>query len=169
MNKRNIGIAIVAALAVLGLGLWGALGLDGKESADGARVALGTAQETPTVEVWKGANCGCCGKWIEHMEAAGFEVKVHEVADIRPIKVEKGIPPQLATCHTAEVGGYLVEGHVPVDAIQRLLKEQPDVAGIGVPGMPIGSPGMETPGRPAEHYSVLAFTEDGSTSVYERY
>ncbi|MFO7589169.1 MAG: DUF411 domain-containing protein [Gemmatimonadota bacterium] len=170
MNKRNIAVATVAALSVAGLGLWGALRLDGNEVGSGeARGTLGTtAASMPSIEVWKGPRCDCCDKWIEHLQDAGFDVKVHEVANVAAVKVEKGIPPQLSTCHTAEVGGYLVEGHVPADAIQRLLKEKPDVAGLAVPGMPIGSPGMEEPGRPAERYSVVSFTKDGSVAVFER-
>ncbi len=90
----------------------------------------------------------------------------HEVADLAPIKAQHGVTDELAGCHTAVVEGYVVEGHVPADVVKRLLAERPDVVGITVPGMPIGSPGMETPDRPAEPYDVLTFDEDGRTTVF---
>lgn len=87
-------------------------------------------------------------------------------AQIDEVKRRLGVPPALAACHTAEVGGYIVEGHVPADVIRRMLDEKPQIVGIAVPGMPVGSPGMEMPGRPAQRYDVIAWTADGSTSVY---
>jgi hypothetical protein len=118
-------------------------------------IAQGTA-----ITVHKDPNCGCCTFWVQHMRDAGFSVRVEETADIASVRARLGIPPRLAGCHTAEVGGYLVEGHVPADAIRRLLSETPDAKGIAVPGMPVGSPGMES-GHPPQPYTVILFGADG--------
>ena len=120
------------------------------------------------VTVYKSPSCGCCGKWVDYLRANGFEVKTVDLDDLTEIKAASGVPLQLQTCHTAVVGGYVVEGHVPVDALERLLKEQPKIAGIGVPGMPIGSPGMEVPGAKAQPYDVIAWDKTGKTSVYAK-
>ncbi len=125
--------------------------------------------EDATLEVWKTSTCGCCGKWVDHMREAGFEVVAHDVSqrELTAVKVEKGITPELASCHTAVIGGYVVEGHVPAEDLKRLLAERPvDVQGIAVPGMPIGSPGMEDPTRPADEYDVVTFTSSGDTEVF---
>jgi hypothetical protein len=102
--------------------------------------------------------------WVAHLEQNGFEVRTTDVPSVAPVKRQAGLPRGLASCHTALVDGYVVEGHVPADDIKRLLAERPDVRGIAVPGMPIGSPGME--GRHPQPYDVLAFDEDGSFSVF---
>lgn len=125
------------------------------------------AAAAPVLTVYKSPTCGCCKSWIDHVKAAGFTVEVHDVDNLSDIKADAGIPATTRSCHTAIVGGYAIEGHVPAATIQRLLKEKPAVAGIAVAGMPVGSPGMEVPGQPAEKYDVLAFKADGSTSVYE--
>jgi hypothetical protein len=119
----------------------------------------------PKVTVYKSPACGCCVKWVEHMRAAGFEVAVSDMQDVSPVKERLGVGPSLASCHTAEVGGYAVEGHIPADDVKRLLKEKPKVAGIAVPGMPLGSPGMEVGSR-KDPYQVLAFAKDGTTQVF---
>jgi hypothetical protein len=119
--------------------------------------------------VYKTETCGCCGKWVDHMVEAGFDVEVHPVSqqELTAVKAEKGVTPDLASCHTAEIGGYVVEGHVPADDLKRLLAEKPgSVKGIAVPGMPIGSPGMEDPDRPADAYDVVTFTASGETEVF---
>lgn len=119
------------------------------------------------ITVYKSPACGCCGKWIEHLQAAGFQVKVMETPDANEliaVKERHGITPQLAACHTALVGDYVVEGHVPADVIKKMLAEHPAIRGIAVPGMPVGSPGMEGPAP--QHYDVLAFDAAGHTSVY---
>ncbi len=115
--------------------------------------------------VYKSPACGCCSKWAEHLEAAGFKVSTKDVRDMTAVKAEHGITAQLASCHTAIIDGYVVEGHVPADAIMRMLDERPDIAGLAVPGMPIGSPGME--GAIVEKYDILAFDENGDTQIYE--
>jgi hypothetical protein len=117
------------------------------------------AAEPVEVHVYKSPDCGCCTKWIDHLRAGGFAVRATDVPDVTPIKLENGVPIRLAACHTAIVGGYLVEGHVPAADIRRLLRERPDIGGLAVPGMPIGSPGME--GASPEPYQVLAFGPRG--------
>ena len=101
-----------------------------------------------------------------HLRAKGFPVEARDTRDLGAVKRAHGVPPEVASCHTAVVEGYVVEGHVPADVIDRLLRERPAVAGLAVPGMPIGSPGMESPGRPPERYQVLAFDRTGKTTVY---
>ena len=113
------------------------------------------AQAGATVEVWKSPNCGCCSMWVDHLRENGFEVTAHEVDDIAAIKRMAGVPDHLQACHTARVGDYVLEGHVPATAIERLLEERPDVAGLAVPGMPAGSPGM--PSATPDRYQVMTF------------
>jgi hypothetical protein len=122
----------------------------------------------PSIAVWKTATCGCCGLWVEHMRQSGFEAAVVDVPDLEPIKHKLGVPPSLASCHTALVNGFIVEGHIPADAVRRLLKERPAVAGIAVPGMPVGSPGMEVPGGHKQPYAIIAFDKQGKQSIFER-
>ncbi len=120
----------------------------------------------PVVLVHKSPTCGCCGKWVEHLRAAGFEVDVRDTADMRAVKERVGIPPAKGSCHTAEVGGYFIEGHVPAEDVRRLLAERPKARGLTVPGMPIGSPGMEVPGQGTPKYAVELVRKDGSTEVF---
>lgn len=119
------------------------------------------AEALPNVVVNKDPTCGCCGAWADHMRAAGFPVEVVEVADINRIKVRLGVPQPLASCHTAEVGGYVVEGHVPAAEVKRLLAERPEGRGLAVPGMPMGSPGMEMDGMAPDTYEVVLFGPTG--------
>lgn len=125
-----------------------------------------SAQQLPTVVVYKSPTCGCCEGWVEHMRAAGFTVDARDVDNDQLVKEKSdaGVPVPLQTCHTALVGDYVVEGHVPAEQIKRLLAEHPDVAGIAVPGMPMGSPGMEGPG--AQPYKVYSWKKDGSGEVF---
>lgn len=118
--------------------------------------------EGTTIQVYKTPTCGCCSKWIEHLEAAGFSVEATDLPDLARLKNENGVPPELGSCHTALVDGYVIEGHVPAGDIARLLEERPKVAGLAVPEMPLGSPGMEHP-DPARHqpYDVLSFGPEG--------
>lgn len=120
----------------------------------------------PVVTVYKSPSCGCCTKWIEHMRAAGFTVVAHDTDDLETAKQSFGVPSSLGSCHTGEVGGYVIEGHVPADLIKKMLAEHPAILGLAVPGMPTGSPGME--GSPAVRYNVMAFDRQGKTSVYAR-
>lgn len=120
--------------------------------------------QTPEVVMYKSPTCGCCEKWAEHLEANGFDVRREDRNDLTPVKMQHGIPYELGACHTATVGDYVVEGHVPADVIKRMLEEKPDIRGITVPGMPIGSPGMEGPNP--QSYDILALKKDGTTEVY---
>jgi hypothetical protein len=124
------------------------------------------AADKPTVTVYKTPTCGCCKLWVTHLERNGYPVKAEDLENLAPIKRRHGVPEAMASCHTALVDGYVVEGHVPADVIDRLLRERPQVAGIAVPGMPIGSPGMEVAGRPAERYQILTFDRAGATTVF---
>jgi hypothetical protein len=125
------------------------------------------AMAEAAITVYKTPTCGCCKKWVSHLEENGFTVESIDMNDLRMIKSMSGISPQNASCHTAKVGGYVVEGHVPADDIKRLLAERPDIRGLAVPGMPMGSPGMEGPHK--EAYSVMAIGNDNSSSVYARH
>ncbi|MFQ5569114.1 MAG: DUF411 domain-containing protein [Rhodothermales bacterium] len=121
-------------------------------------------EETETVVVYKSPTCGCCGKWVDHMREAGFEVEVHDLDNLSTVKATHGVLPKVASCHTALVGGYVVEGHVPATYVKKLLEERPAVTGIAVPGMPMGSPGMEGP--TSVDYDVLTFDKTGKTAVF---
>ena len=145
MTRRQI-LAVLSMIAVAGL-----------------RPA---AQRGIAVQVYKDPTCGCCALWVEHLRKAGFTAKVNDVEDMTAIKTKHGVPREARSCHTALVDGYVVEGHVPAEDVQRLLKQRPAIGGIGVPGMPIGSPGMEVAGVKPQAYDVLAFTKDGSTRVF---
>lgn len=123
------------------------------------------AQSLPVIEMSKHPQCGCCGAWAEHLRAEGFEVEVTETARMRGVKKLAGVPERLASCHTATVDGYVVEGHVPASDIKRLLAQRPAVKGIAVPGMPLGSPGMEA--DRTEAYDVLSFDAEGNTEVFQ--
>lgn len=116
-----------------------------------------SASGLPQMVVYRDPNCGCCGGWIEHMRKAGFPVKEHRSPDASLIKERLGVPPELVSCHTAQIGGYVVEGHVPAAAIRRLIEKKPQATGLAVPGMPVGSPGMEVAGRSPETYDVVLF------------
>lgn len=129
-----------------------------------AAADLPAAGAPPVVTVYKSPYCGCCSKWVDYLKGNGYTVTTVDLEDLSEIKASSGVPRSVQTCHTAVVAGYVLEGHVPVDAINKLLAEKPKVAGIGVPGMPVGSPGME--GTPAQHYDVLAWDKTGKTSVY---
>lgn len=125
-------------------------------------------QAQPIVTVYKSETCGCCNDWVDHLKEAGFEVTAMNRDDMNSVKSQLGVPVRLASCHTAVVGKYVVEGHVPAASIRRLLDEDANIGGLAVPGMPIGSPGMEVPGRPADRYDVIAFST-GGTAVFDRY
>lgn len=168
-------LALVPALAVAAA-CNQAGAADGLRSAEQAAKTAPQAAQTAAAQPVKGApvkmvvykspTCGCCSAWVDHVKAAGFQVEVHDTANVAPIKNEHGLPQHLASCHTALVDGYVIEGHVPADVIRRLLAERPQVTGIAVPGMPAGSPGMEMGDR-KDPYDIIAFARDGQVSVYE--
>lgn len=119
--------------------------------------------------VHKSPACGCCLAWADQMRGAGFDVQIRDVEDLTPIKARLGVPAQSASCHTAEIDGYFVEGHVPAEDIERLLAERPEAKGLAVPGMPLGSPGMEVPSGAIQPYEVLLVHDDGSTEVFAQH
>ncbi|MCG7200119.1 DUF411 domain-containing protein [Marinobacter pelagius] len=143
----------------LALGLAAALGFSTTALAGGA---------AQNIHVYKSPTCGCCTDWVDHLEENGFEVKVTETNDLNPIKIEAGLTPALASCHTAFIGDYVIEGHVPASDIRRLIAEAPKARGLSVPGMPLGSPGMDV-GNRKDHYKVIMFNGAGQTRVFSEY
>ncbi|MBE9078107.1 DUF411 domain-containing protein [Romeria aff. gracilis LEGE 07310] len=164
MNRRMFTAQfLTVGLAAAGVGLTGCTLAQGPEAETGEDGAQGVM--TQELTVFRSPTCSCCGKWIEHMEAAGFQVQDEIAEDMTAVKQQYGVPANLASCHTTVADGYVIEGHIPAAYVQRLLTEKPDVAGIAVPGMPIGSPGMES-GDYVEPYTVFSFTEDGNTETF---
>ena len=155
MMKRRLFIQAAAVLAA------------------GGGAALGSslfAQTKPLVAVWKDPSCGCCGDWVSHMEASGFQVQVHDTGNAA-VRKRLGVPEKLGSCHTAMVGGYALEGHVPAREVHRLLKERPRAIGLSVPGMPVGSPGMDGAiynGR-KDPYDVILLLSGDKSRVYQSY
>lgn len=141
MNKRRLLLRLAGASALVGF------------------LPRASAQRADLVSVYKSPTCGCCGDWVKHMQANGFKVEAHDLNDVSPIRRRYAVPGKLASCHTAVVAGYAIEGHVPAADIKRLLRERPKVIGLAVPGMVSGSPGMEQ-GKP-QPYETLAFDERG--------
>jgi hypothetical protein len=147
-RRAWIGIATgSAAFALMGMRVWPAR----------------RAVAPPEMTVYKSPSCDCCGKWIEHVRKAGFLVTERNLNDVTPIKRERGVPEPLYSCHTAVVGNYIFEGHVPADLVQRVLRERPAFRGLAAPGMPQSAPGMDI-GH--ERYDIISFTRDGKTKVY---
>lgn len=138
--------------------------------AAGVPAALWAQSAGPMLEVWKDPNCGCCKDWVAHLQSHGFAVQVNDSGNTAA-RARLGIPPQLGSCHTALVDGYAIEGHVPAREVRRLLKERPDATGLSVPGMPVGSPGMDTPayGGRTDPFDVLLVQRDGTARVYRSY
>jgi hypothetical protein len=128
--------------------------------------ALALVPPKPVIEVYKDPGCECCSKWIDHMRASGFTANVHNDRNVAAFKDKVGVPAAMRSCHTGTVGGYVVEGHVPASDVRRMLREQPKVLGLAIPGMPMSAPGMGQPGAPVQPYTVLAFTRGGATRVY---
>lgn len=141
-----------------------------KLAAATASLPLAAQAAAPMVEIWKDPNCGCCQDWVKHLNKNGFATRVHDEGN-GPARERLGIPAKLGSCHTGRVGGYAIEGHVPAREMQRLLKEKPKAIGLAVPGMPIGSPGMDGPayGDQRDAYDVLLVLTDGSTRVFQSY
>ncbi|MGY1519291.1 DUF411 domain-containing protein [Luteimonas sp. A482] len=158
---------VLAAIALL-LGGCSAVGSAGSATDSASPVAT-QAHALPLLTVQKHPTCGCCSVWIEHVREAGFEVEARDVEDMAAVKDAAGVPDAMASCHTAEVGGYFIEGHVPAADIARLLRERPAARGLAVPGMPLGSPGMEHPDGIAHPYAVMLVLEDGSTREFSSY
>ncbi|MGE0552668.1 MAG: DUF411 domain-containing protein [Gemmatimonadales bacterium] len=128
---------------------------------------LARAAVLPSIAVYKSPTCGCCGSWVDHMKANGFEVAVHDLDDLTPIKARYGVGSRLQSCHTALVGGYVIEGHVPASDVKQLLEDRPKIVGLTIPGMPMSAPGMD--GKPFQPYDVLTFDAAGKTTLYKRH
>lgn len=157
--RTSLSIAALAAAVLLAAC---------QRDADAARSQPQAASGAPVVTVWKSPSCGCCGEWVEHLQQAGFAVNVIDEPAMAAVKARHRITPALQSCHTAEVAGYVIEGHVPAPDIRRLLAEHPPVRGLAVPAMPVGSPGMEM-GERFDPFEVLAFDDDGTTRVFARH
>jgi hypothetical protein len=155
MQKRSVmrvaGLAMVAAIAT-----------------GSAPVNNATSFAAVEVTVFKSPTCGCCKEWVDHLRKHAFAVTAKDTTDMNTVKRTLGVPEGLYSCHTAVVNGYVIEGHVPAADIRRMLKEKPKIAGIAVPGMPAGSPGMEMGSR-KDAYNVVAFKRDGGTSIYAKH
>jgi hypothetical protein len=154
--------AILAAVAIASV----ALGAVYAVQPPTAQAAAATS--AAKVQVYRSESCGCCKKWVAHLQKEGFEITDSVVGDVNAVKAKLGLPLELGSCHTAVVGGYLVEGHVPVEDIRKLIETRPPVRGIAVPRMPAGSPGMEAAGR-KDAYDVIAFDAQGKTSVFSHH
>ena len=155
MSRRIFAAVFVAALVLI----------SGSAIAQ-RRGSSAMAGNTQVVQVYKSPTCGCCANWVKHLEQAGFKTQVHEMTDVSSVKAEYKVPARAQSCHTARVQGFTVEGHVPPSEVKRLLKEKPEVKGIAVAGMPLGSPGMEVSGMKPHPYNVLTFDARGGTKVY---
>ncbi|WP_108683796.1 DUF411 domain-containing protein [Methyloceanibacter sp. wino2] len=133
--------------------------------------AHASSEASPAIEVWKSPTCGCCQKWADYLTENGFTVSTKNTTQgmLNRIKAQAGIGPKLASCHTAQIDGYTIEGHVPAGDIKRLLEERPDAIGLAVPDMPLGSPGMEQPDGKTDPYEVLLVKKDGSTEVFAQH
>jgi len=121
------------------------------------------------VKMYKSPNCDCCTGWAEHLKKNGYQVSTYKREDMDVVKTKHGVSAKLRSCHTALVDGYVIEGHVPAEDVTRLLKERPDIVGLSAPGMPMRSPGMQSVGQKPHGYDVLAFTQDGKTTVFHHY
>lgn len=139
-----------------------------KEIAQGSNSAREVADEGHVITVYKSATCGCCSKWADHLEENGFHVVLHDTEELGQIKSKYGVPADMQSCHTATIGEYVIEGHVPAGDIEELLKTKPPQRILAVPGMPLGSPGMEHPSRSTSYESLLV-GDDGSVTVFERH
>lgn len=167
-----IGVAMaLAVVVIIAVALLAGRSDEAAQSPNrvGAMLSQQNGSASPALDVYKDPNCGCCSKWVEHLRQHDFTVRVTDTDDLGAVKAAHGVPPQVESCHTALVGGYVVEGHVPAADIVRLLQERPAIAGIGVAGMPIGSPGMEVPGMKPQPYEVVAFDKDARTHVFARH
>ena len=158
LAAAQLGLASFATAAATVIGTR-SLGAQPAATRTAAGVAL------PPMTVYKDPNCGCCAEWVSHVRKAGFVVTVRDTADMSSVKASFGVPSALESCHTARVGAYAIEGHVPADLIQKLIREKPVARGLAVPGMPQGSPGMEQ-GAPKDAYEVLLFDKAGKTRVF---
>lgn len=162
-RRRATGVA----LAALVLALLTGCDASPANGADTPRTTASVvAADAPVITLYKNPTCQCCEEWAEYMRENGFGVEVEEGVSPGEVKAKYGIPIGLASCHTAVVGDYVLEGHVPADVVAQLLRERPQIAGLDVPGMPPGVPGMPDPGPNRDSYQIIAFDKSGATQVY---
>ena len=135
----------------------------------GRRSSAAALVTKPAITVWKDPGCGCCNAWVDHMRGAGFDVKTHDESGMDEVKGMMGVPAALRSCHTAQAGAYVIEGHVPGSDVKRILAEKPKILGLAVPGMPMSAPGMAQPGARKVPYEVIAFEKGGVTKVFAKY
>ncbi|MGM0450190.1 MAG: DUF411 domain-containing protein [Pseudomonadota bacterium] len=167
---RRLLITALSLVIVAGLAYGASQLFSGNTSdTDGDQAQEAVTPTDQKLTVFASPTCGCCGDWIEHMREEGFETEKREVSNINRVKKEAGLPRSLASCHTAFIGGYLIEGHVPASDVKRLLREQPSAAGLSVPRMPVGSPGMEMEGEGRDEFDVILFQDNGDQEVFEHY
>ena len=163
-NGTKWTLALLALVAVAAFGSLYRGHAEPAFAAEGSRSTV--AGDAPVVTVYKNPTCACCAEWADHLKESGFRVEMKEGADLNAVKRQHGVTMDLASCHTAEVGGYVLEGHVPADVIRQLLAERPQIRGLAVPGMPAGVPGMPPAGSNRAPYEILAIQRDGSTQIY---
>jgi hypothetical protein len=156
-RRRMVGGGLAFGLLLLGCS---------KESS-GSTGSSGTQTAGTKMTMYKDPSCGCCGKWADAARSAGFDVSIVPTPDVHAVKAKLGVPDELVSCHTTIAGKYVVEGHVPLDAVKRLLQQRPNIKGIAVPGMPLGSPGMEVPSGAKQPFEVFAFGGPGKISVFQ--
>jgi hypothetical protein len=152
MKKTMMGLALLASFSAAPM-------------AGFAQTTSEEAKTLPTVQVYKSPTCGCCSKWEDHMREHGFKIESTKTNDMAEVKAGLGVPASSASCHTAMVGDYFVEGHVPAKIVKTMLQANPSIRGISAPGMPSGSPGMEMPGHPGEPYDIHVIGLNGGASV----
>ncbi|HPE60760.1 MAG: DUF411 domain-containing protein [Thiothrix sp.] len=162
MTKKQWAIAMLSGAVISTAGILFAAN-------QSAAVPSEADTDLPLVTVYKNATCGCCKDWVKHMEDNGFRVEAHDVGNMLPYKEQAKLGVGMGSCHTAFVDGYAIEGHVPARDVKRLLTEKPTVSGLTVPRMPVGSPGMEVPGRPADDYQVISYKDGEPVGVFSDY
>ena len=161
MKRFYSGILMVLFLAML------PLSVEAQQKAVAVQSSL-NSESLPDIAIYRSENCGCCTKWGEHVETAGFRIQDKVVENMETFKQANGITQELSSCHTAIVDGYVVEGHVPAASIKKMLQQRPYIRGLAAPGMPMGSPGMEIAGVQAEAFYVLAIAHDGTTTTFDQ-
>jgi len=168
-TRRPLVIALILASGALFAACTQTIATAAAQQASTNKPIASAAAALPEVHVYKDANCGCCSLWVNHLRDAGFKVKVTDTVDMGAVKHRVGVPYGKGSCHTAEVGGYFIEGHVPAQDIKRLLAQRPAAKGLVLPGMPLGSPGMEVPSGVVQPYTVELVGGNGTTRQWSRH
>ncbi len=167
--SKKILFGLFGAAAIIAVAASGVWTLNAAENEPATDAVTEATMSLPVVTVYKNATCGCCKAWVEHLEDNGFQVEAHDVDNMLEYKQQAKLGPGMGSCHTAFVDGYAVEGHVPAKDIKRMLLEKPEISGLTVPRMPIGSPGMEVPGQAADSYQVISYKDGEEVGVFSQY